>query len=195
MKKTLLVLATMALMSVTANAQSVKFGVRGGVNLTSLSLSGSFSDNFGSSNRTGFYIGPTLKVSIPVAGLGVDVSALYDQREAKVSSAVTDDNVVTRSLAIPVNVCYGWGLGSIADVFLFAGPQVAFNFANGPENWSMNKSAMSINAGVGFTFLSALEVKGNYNFALGKTGEYTAADASTAKLKASAWQIGLAYWF
>lgn len=33
---------------------------------------------FDSSNQTGFFIGPTLKFSLPLTRLGIDIAALYD---------------------------------------------------------------------------------------------------------------------
>ena len=76
MKKifTLTLLAAGLLFAAPANAQ-VKFGLKGGLNVTDMHLS---SEVFDKSNQAGWYIGPTVKISLPVTGLGVDVSALYD---------------------------------------------------------------------------------------------------------------------
>ena len=70
MKKLFTTLVLLSAMLATTNAQSVKFGVRGGLNITNMS----FDNNvFDSSNRVGFYIGPTLQLGLPVGGLGVDI--------------------------------------------------------------------------------------------------------------------------
>ena len=75
----------------TANA-GINFGVKGGLNVTSMSLN---SEVFDASNRAGFFFGPTVKFTLPIVGLGIDASALYDQREAKltVGEAKTKENV------------------------------------------------------------------------------------------------------
>lgn len=80
MKKllTLIVIAATAF-AVPAGAQ-IKFGIKGGLNITDMSFS---KDVVKTSNQTGFFIGPTLKIKIPVVGLGVDASALYDQRRLR----------------------------------------------------------------------------------------------------------------
>ena len=72
---------------------------------------------FDSSNQTGFFIGPTLKFSLPLIGLGIDIAALYDQRSAKVSDAKENDG----------NLRYGIGLGSLTSIYFAAGPQFGFN--------------------------------------------------------------------
>lgn len=209
MKKiyTTLVVAMMLLMAMPSQAQ-VKFGIRGGANLVNMKLSGNVINNLQKDNRAGFYLGPTVKFTVPIVGLSLDASALYDQRSTEVSDGANNtESMVTRQLAIPVNVRYGWGLGSVADVFLFAGPQVAFNFAkeknifNNAADWSWNSSNFSINVGLGCTILSHVELKANYNIACGKTGEATVWNSVTKaaegsfKSKYNSWQLGLAYYF
>ena len=80
---TMLLFAVALTTATTAEAQ-IKFGLKGGVNVTSMSFNNSV---FDASNRTGFFVGPTVKIQLPLVGLGIDASALYDQREAKVRVA------------------------------------------------------------------------------------------------------------
>ena len=97
MKKilTLLAVAVALLTTVPAQAQ-VKFGLKGGVNVTNMSFS---SDVLDATNRAGFFIGPTVKFTLPIVGLGVDASALYDQREGKAKiSAICNNSVGILSL-------------------------------------------------------------------------------------------------
>lgn len=205
MKKILSIIAvSVALLAAPANAQ-VKFGVRGGANLVNMKLSGNVVNNLQKDNRAGFYIGPTVKFTVPIVGLSVDASALYDQRSTEVTNEGETQSIISRQLAIPVNVRYGWGLGSVADIFLFAGPQVAFNFSKdkyfGATDWKWKESNFSVNVGLGCTILSHVELKANYNIACGKTGEATlwntAKDAvvGSVKSKTNSWQLGMAYYF
>ncbi|MBQ3806122.1 MAG: porin family protein [Prevotella sp.] len=208
---TTLVVAAALLMTISAQAQ-VKFGVRAGANLVNMKLSGNFVNNLNKDNRAGFYLGPTVKFSVPIVGLSMDASLLYDQRSTMVTEeiegTVKEESMITRQLAIPLNVRYGWGLGSVANVFLFAGPQVAFNFAkdkksifNSAADWSWKQSNFSVNVGLGCTILSHVELKANYNIACGKTGEATVWNAAktaalgTVKSKYNSWQLGMAYYF
>ena len=203
-----IVMAAVLLMAMPAQAQ-VKFGFRGGANLVNMKLSGdNFVSNLKKDNRAGFYIGPTVKFTVPIVGLSMDASALYDQRSTEVTygegTNTNTESFITRQLAIPVNVRYG--LGSVADIFLFAGPQVAFNFAKdqklgGITDWNWKTSNFSINIGLGCTILSHVELKANYNIACGKTGEATVWNATktaalgTVKSKYNSWQLGMAYYF
>lgn len=209
MKKARIILLALTLaLSLGASAQT-KFGIRAGANLVNMKISDGI-DNLQGNNRAGFYIGPTVKFTLPIVGLGVDVSAVYDQRTSEVSAEddlgnTTTENVTARAINIPINVRYGVGLGSLADIFVFAGPQFGFNISKdkmlGVTDWTWRSSNFSVNLGVGCTVLSHLEVKANYNIACGKTAEATTIDAvtktvkSVSKSKYNSWQIGVAYYF
>ena len=122
MKKVLSVLMVVAAMMFATNANAqIKFGLKGGLDVTNMSLS---NDVFDASNKTGFFVGPMVKVTIPIVGLSFDAAALYDQKEAKVSVDDAETTMTQKSLNIPVNVRYGFGLSSLANVFVFAGSHI-----------------------------------------------------------------------
>lgn len=188
-----------------ASAQ-IKFGLKGGVNVTDMSLNSSV---FDASNRTGFFVGPTIKVQLPLVGLGIDASALYDQREAKikVGNTTTKETLRSQAINIPINLRYGWGLSSMANIFLFAGPQFGFNVGDKDQKitesstWSVKNSNFSLNFGAGVTLLSHLQLTANYNVVCGKTSDATITEGleqltnKEVRSRANAWQIALAYYF
>ena len=205
-----IVAATMLFSTSSAQAQ-VKFGLKGGLNVTNMSLN---SEVFDADNQTGFFIGTTVKFTLPIVGLGIDASALYDQRDAKITvednGASVESKIKNQSINIPINLRYGVGLGSTASVYLFAGPQFGFNVGDKNQSifkdmgeWRLKSSTFSVNVGLGAMLLSHLQISANYNIACGKTGETTVSSAlgelaqSAAKKRgrANAWQIGLAYYF
>ena len=193
MKKlfTLIVLVAATYFAVPANAQ-LKFGIKGGLNITDMSLS---NDVFETSNRTGFFIGPTIKFTLPIVGLGIDASALYDQREGEVNVEADDNTLVStrlkqKSINIPINLRYDIGLGSLAAVYLAAGPQFGFNVGDKNQSlykdvaeWRLNTSNFSVNVGAGVMLLGHLQVGANYNIVCGKTGEITVLDGAESVLR------------
>jgi opacity protein-like surface antigen len=200
MKKILTIIAIACIAFATPSQAQVKFGLKGGLNLTSLSA-----DNIagGVSNKSGFFVGPTVKFTLPVVGLSLDASALYDQRNAKIKNA--DATVKFQSVQIPINVRYGFGLSSVVNVFAFAGPQFGFNIGDKSKlldqmgSWSLKSSNISGNVGIGATVFSKLQITANYNFQLSKSGEVEYKDANgatqTGKMKFNSWQLGLGYYF
>lgn len=212
MRKTLATaaIATAALLCAGSAQAKIKLGIKGGLNVTSMSLS---KDVFDASNQTGFFIGPTLKFSLPLTGLGIDASALYDQREAKVTGEVGNEQITieersikTKAINIPINLRYGIGLGSLASIYFFGGPQFGFNVGDKNQElvdnatWKLKSSAFSVNLGAGLTLASHVQLSANYNIACGRTGDVTFGSATSSifgskKGRANAWQIGLAYYF
>lgn len=206
MKKILMLIVVAVGISLPSQAQ-VKFGLKGGLNLTSMSFNENAVDN-ALKNKAGFFVGPTVKIGLPVTGLSVDASALYDQRESKMERDGQEATLKSQSLQVPINIRYGVGLGSVANLFAFAGPQFGFNLGDKNKkilddaaNWTLRSSNVSANLGIGTTILDHLQITANYNFALGKTGEVELWDATKQTWnaftdgKASSWQISAAYFF
>ena len=210
MKKlfTLIIVAVAMMIATPVDAQ-VKFGLKGGFNVSNMSLSHEVLET---SNRMGFFVGPTVKVTLPLTGLSFDLSALYNQSDSKLADekGVKEKNVSNKYIDIPLNARYGIGLGSF-DVFAFAGPQVSFNVGHENMNWGssesyktnfqMKKSLFSVNLGIGAT-ISKIQLTANYNIPVGKTGELNVMDAASTivkdgstKVRNNTWQVGLAYFF
>ncbi|MCM1078919.1 MAG: porin family protein [Bacteroidales bacterium] len=188
-----IVIAIVMLAFAASSQAKIKFGLRGGVNITNMSLSNSVLD---ASNRTGFYVGPTVKIGLPL-GFDIDASAVYDQRKGKITDIEDNESVsmTSKSIAIPLNLRKGFGFGDKASVFVFAGPQFAFRVGEEKfADWTMKSSLFSVNVGVGAMLLNHLEVKANYNIPCGKTAE-AGIDDAVGNVKAGAWQIGVAVYF
>jgi hypothetical protein len=207
MKKVFAVMLMAVAFAMPSNAQ-IKFGVTGGLNMTNVSVKDAAADAKGAfKSRAGFFIGPTVKFTLPIVGLGVDAAAVYDLREGKIGEGEYAQNLKSQSIQIPINLRYGVGLGDLLEVFAFAGPQFGFNVGSDKtfnieeykSEWTLKSANLSANLGVGLTVLSHLQAKFNYSWALGKTGEMEATVDGVKKAVGSAkmncWQISLAYWF
>lgn len=83
-------------MAMPAQAQLLKWGVKGGVNMTKIDWDGGYKGN--KDNSTGFFIGPMAEFTIPIVGLGVDGALLFSQRGK--------DEVKQTGLEVPVNLKY-----------------------------------------------------------------------------------------
>lgn len=200
-------LAVMLLTAIGSRAQ-VKLGVQGGLDLTKMSFNSSI---FESSNRLGFFMGPTVKFKVPIVGLSADLSALYNQQSAEFAGST----VKRKYINVPLNVRAGLDLGESFSLFALAGPQVGFNI--GDESFSlgdsksykstfqMRKSLFSVNLGAGF-LLNHIQVTAKYNIPMGRTGDITISDvidqtkdnlkAGSNDVKAkNSWQLGLTYFF
>lgn len=198
MKKIFTTIVLMAAMLVAIPVKAgINFGIKGGYNITNFSFS---EDVIAKDNQQGFFIGPSLKIGIPVLPIGFEIAALYDQRDAKLEG----EKISQKSINIPINVRYELGLGDMAGIYVAAGPQFGFNigdkkfsFSNA-NDYKMKDSNLSLNLGAGIRLVSHLEIGFNYNIALGKTGEFNEVDGAKNLVgngKANAWQISAAYYF
>ena len=204
MKKSVVVLLLVSI-ALLAQAQA-KFGVKGGINITNMSLD---KEVFATSNRAGFYIGPTVKLTLPVVGLGVDGSILYDQRECVVNYDYTHRALTQKQVAVPLNVNYQLGFGDMCSVMVYAGPQFGFNIASNDTKvimqeaceWHWKESNLSLNLGGGLMLLNHFFISVNYNVASDAAGEFEFSQLHDALLtikeenKLHSWQIGLTYYF
>ena len=124
------VMMLMAVAFAMPSKAQVSFGVKGGLNLTNMSFDkGSIDDIL--KNKTGFFAGLTVRVSLPVPGLGIDGAVLYDQREAEIEGQTNNtEKIKSQSIQVPINLRYEIGLGESANIFIFAGPQFGFNIGD-----------------------------------------------------------------
>ena len=198
MRKAILILMVAAICSISAvHAQRVQFGLKGGLNVNTVSLNG---DVFKSSNQLGFFLGPTLKADL--LGFGLDISALYDQRDMQINETA----IIQKSILIPINARLTLGLQGF-NLFGAAGPQLEFNVGDKEFKWfdanaisntfTMKKSNLSFNIGGGVT-IKNLELGVAYNVAIGKTADVDSFDQFTDQLKehrrahTNTWKLSLA---
>ena len=210
MKKIIATIFLSLCLSTSVSAQ-IKFGVKGGLNVSSLKLN---DDMWTTDNKAGFFFGPMVKATVPLLGLSFDAAALYDQKEAKMrwsDDVISEDLSRTTSIKqqyidIPINVRYEIGLGSLANVFAFAGPQWGINVGDKNFKWdarssySLKKATFSVNVGAGVTLFKHLQGSVNYNIECNKSGKMDTGrdyseDAKWVKGRNNTWQVSVGYWF
>ena len=180
MKKvfSVLMVAVALMMAAPAQAQLIKFGVKGGLNMTKLDAEGLKSDN-----STGFFIGPMAEFTLPIVGLGIDGAVMFSQRGK--------DEFKQQGLEIPVNLKFSFGLGSMLGAYFAAGPDFFYNFKDlKVEGGEAKKAQVALNLGAGVKLLRKLQVGLNYQIPMGNSFEIENVD-----IKNKTWQVSLAYMF
>ena len=173
----LVLIILMAFIAVPAKSQ-LKFGVKGGLNISSVHLN---SDILKADNVTGFQIGPMIETTIPLIGVGLDAAILYSQKGMDVKSETgTSTNVKTDYIDVPVNLKWKFGLPIIKG-YLAAGPYIGFR-VGGDKFWEIPGSVVGqvkaknfsagLNFGAGVELISHLQV--GINYGLGLTDNYSA---------------------
>lgn len=182
-----------------ANAQ-FRFGVKAGVNVNSLHFN---TNDFNTSNRAGFTGGVMAEFTVPLLGIGGDVSALYTHRSVKSVKGIDDpdDNEQPFSfnsdyIDIPIN--FKWKINipvvnNIIRPFLTTGPSFAFliNKSKVPEGYK-NKD-IAWNFGFGVELVKHLQLGASYGLGLSKVAK--GADLTDIYGKSRVWTVTAAYLF
>lgn len=193
MKKVFAFCLLMACMMAIPVQAQLKFGLKGGLNISKVTFSSSDLD---ADNRTGFFVGPMAELSLPVSGLGVDAAALYTQFGTKVKYENVSEEKILKTIEVPVNLKYNFGLGSMLGVFVAAGPQFGFNIGSGHvSGFDVRSSNISFNIGAGVKLIQHLQIGLNYNFSVSKVAKYRDEDGRECDMNKNTWQISAAYLF
>ena len=144
----------------------VKFGVKAGLNLSSISMSELDNWDRIADSRTGFQVGPIMEITVPLLGVGADIAVLYSQRGASIQGETFKSDFIE----VPLNLKWKFGL-PIAKVYVAAGPYIGFSI--GDSVWKNLKTQMEndsfsagLNIGAGVELLSHLQVGANYTYGL-----------------------------
>jgi opacity protein-like surface antigen len=201
--------AGFALAHVTSANAQVAFGIKGGLSINSLYLDKD-DDQVEVLSRPGFFFGPTVRLSLPLDGLGLDVAVLYEQRNAKHKSLELIPKgehptlVRHQQIAVPVNLRYDVDLNEMWGFYAYAGPQVGFNVGKEIRldygTYVPADVTVAINAGLGVALADHLQMSVGYLLCCGKTadiwinrGNPYAREIDKARI--GGWQFGLCYFF
>lgn len=178
-------------MAMPAQAQLLKWGLKGGVNMSKIDWDGGAKGN--KDNSTGFFIGPMAELTVPLIGLGIDGALMYSQRG--------ENEWKQQGIEIPVNLKYTIGLGSILGVYVAAGPDFFFNFKDTKwEGFDTKATQVGLNIGAGVKLVQHLQIGVNYQIPLGDSFSWKGvgeaiSDEIGGNGKTKTWQISLAYLF
>lgn len=188
------VLATAAIVPVQGQ---FKFGVKAGVAINSLKLSG---EAFDADNRAGFTGGVMAEFTMPLVGVGCDLSVLYASRSVNFINDVNGaDELVKKNrsyLDIPLNLKYKLGLpgiGKIVTPFITTGPD--FSILMSKKNFEglrNRKYDFAWNVGAGVQFINHVQIAANYGIGLTKSAS---GDKSLYSGKNRCWTVTAAYLF
>ncbi|MBE6296794.1 MAG: porin family protein [Bacteroidales bacterium] len=206
MKKFFGILAIITLFTAVPAAAQFNWGIKAGVNLAQKP-----SDIEDVKGKTGWFVGPMAKFTLPIVGLGLEANLLYSQS----STEVQGETIERKTVDLPVYLRYEFSLpvvNKFLEPFLAVGPQWSWNVGDktfsvgnilaGSQNFSeytLRSSNLSLNLGLGAIVLDHIQVHANYNIALGSTSDYReATDAAlnlVTKSKTNTWQVSVAYIF
>ncbi|MDE6555617.1 MAG: porin family protein [Duncaniella sp.] len=172
LKALVMALVMIVSVGVMPAAAQFKFGVRAGMNVNSLHFSkDNAAQTFSASNRAGWTGGLLTEFTVPLVGVGVDLSAMYVHRVTDAHLNNIDKAMKSDYIEIPLNVRYNFSLpvvGNVVAPYLAVGPSVSFlaskkGFMNAYERKAVD---WAINFGVGVRFFKHLDLNARYGLGL-----------------------------
>lgn len=174
-KKIILTLLV-ALCGIGMSQAQLRFGVKAGLNLNSINFKDAKA-NLDHDNQCGYTVGVMGEFTVPVIGLGFDLSAMYTRMNSNPVVNNTEANLSKNFLEIPLNVKYKFSLpvvGSIVSPYIYTGPSFAFQI--GKHTWEdiQSKTCQTAwNVGIGVELFKHLQVQGSYGFGMNKAFTFT----------------------
>lgn len=205
-----LLVATLALSAVGASAGSFKIGPVVGVNINKFSAD---KNVFSADNRCGFTGGVMAKFTVPLIGIGADLSVVYARRSSQMTvdgastdlttAAPTVENIHYDYIAVPLHVRYDIGLpivGKFVAPAIFTGPNFAFRVSKEiVDNYKSKKYDVGWDFGIAVTFIDHLQIAGAYTLNMNKALKYIpqvgGVEGAGINGKTSGWTISAAYLF
>ena len=191
--------------AVTASAQ-FKIGPRVGLNVNSLHFN---SETFDANNRAGFTGGLQCEFTVPLVGLGFDLSVMYVHQYNTLSKnnkdnySLDNDNFKKKDyIEIPLNLKYKLSLPLISKIvkpFFATGPSFAFLTSRKAisEAYKNSKVDYAWNFGFGVELFNHLQVGASYGLGLNNTLKTlnVANNPEKIECKNRAWTVTAAYLF
>lgn len=185
-----------AAIAVQPAAAQFRIGPRVGLNVNKLHFD---KELIGNENRAGFNAGLMAEFTVPVVGIGFDISAMYVRRSAEWAQQQLIDK--REYIEIPLNLKYKLNIpivNSIIRPFLTTGP--SFSFLTSKKSWTAfrNKSCdVAWNFGLGVELLRHLQIAASYGVGMTKAFETIGAINGNAGIegKNRYWTVTAAYLF
>lgn len=163
------------------------WGLRAGADFSKFPTT---ADQFKSDYYTGFHVGPTVEMKLPLR-FSLDASLLFSQKNVGITSmekTEVKDILKTNYFVVPVNAKFDLVSLPGADVMVIAGPQFNFMLNNNLEDLKdlntlreteAKKASVGVNVGLGVRVLKMLQIAALYNATLSDDYKFTSLNQTT----------------
>ncbi|HJV77548.1 MAG TPA: porin family protein [Paludibacter sp.] len=195
MKTIFKVLLTISfVLSVSFTQAQTRFGIKGGLNFSAITVSGEPGNgSYTSDSKTGFNLGVISEIPL-ATDFYLQPGLLFSTKGGKSASGSSKTN----NLEIPINALYKLNAGSVK-VLGFAGPYIGYalsgksgstNIKFSGDNKDMNAFDLGLNIGAGVE-VSNFQITAQYGFGLTNL----AANSGNLKSKNKVFGVSVAYLF
>lgn len=193
MKKLFLTLLLLMTLITGVKANPFGFGVTAGMNIAK-SDKGAYHNYMGwtPDEKNGWFVGFQLKASLPIIGLGLDLSALYSEESVSIpvplyafdnmggdySHQIKTESEKLNYLAVPLHLRYDLsipGVNLLVVPFIFTGPQAGIRLSKLDNTYkdkiTTNDLVWHYDLGAGLILFKHIQMAYSYSFPMTKTYE------------------------
>ena len=200
--KHLIIVAMMAVFACGQANAEFRFGIKAGLNVNKLHLS-DYKANLNSDNQCGFTAGVMTEFTVPVVGIGFDLSLMYTHMNNEIKEGINEGAVGKNFLEIPLNLKYKFNIpviNSIIRPMVYTGPTMALKLDKSTfEGISTKTVQMGWNLGLGLELFKHLQVSGGYTFGMNNVAKKIPGlnnmNIGDIKVKNNYWTVTAAYLF
>ena len=187
-----------------ALAGPFQFGIKAGLNVNKISLSKDFVNTLGEpGNSCGWTAGVIADFTVPIIGVGADVSLMY----SRMNNAAEEAELYGKNfIEIPVNLKYKFNIPVVASVFkpyVFTGPQFGLRLDKSFKDLANDVQSKTFqfnwNFGLGVQLINHLQVSASYalgcNNIVTKLAESATGGNFDNKIKNNYWTVTVAWLF
>ena len=179
-----LMVCAMLMAAPAAQAGGFKVGPKVGLNVNKFSMDKS---TLSGDNRCGFTAGIDAQFTVPLLGVGADISVMYTRRNTENKIAVMDDatsKVVSYDtekthydyISVPVHLMYKLDLPAINKIiapYVVTGPDFAFRISkNLLDDVQAKKCSVGWDFGIGVELIKHLQVSATYTLGMNNAVKY-----------------------
>lgn len=203
MKKQVLLIALAAIFCIVPASAKLRFGLKAGLNVDKFSINNT-KDILKADNQCGFTAGAMMECTVPVVGIGFDLSMMYTHMKGELATSSQTGSVGKNYLEIPLNLKYKLGLPVVSKIIkpmIFTGPNLALKLDKSTlQNLKTKTVQMGWNVGLGVELVNHLQVSAGYTIGINNVAKYikpvdNALNLTDVKLKNNYWTITAAYLF
>ncbi len=224
-KRILIALCVILASATVAQAKPIAFGVKAGLNVNSIKFNKDIKNLVSSDNSCGWTAGVMADFTIPIIGLGCDVSLMYARMnnssdviyniptapgDVVSGSTITttpseNDNLYGKNfLEIPINLKYKFTLpvvSSFLKPYIFTGPNFAFRLdksvSNTLQNIKSRTCQVAWNVGLGVELVNHVQIGASYAFGINNVVDKITDEVHVTEIKAknNYWTVTAAYLF
>ncbi len=205
--KHLLLVVVIAIFTCGSAHADFRFGVKAGLNVNKMHFN---EKTFDADNRCGFTAGVMTEFTVPLIGVGADLSVMYTRMNSGMNKAFGQEGVLPEKqnlgkdfIEIPLNIKYKLTLPAVASIvkpMVYTGPTMALKLKDVKDAiFDTKRVQMGWNIGIGLELIKHLQISGGYTFGINNVVKHFNVPGNVSltdvKIKNNYWTVTAAWLF